>query len=1410
MADGKRSDNVPRSSTIPSKKSKLKLNQKSILDLFPKKQKFAASITVDLDDPTAGLQEQRQESFDSHLNLDYDPPELTGEAVDIPHISEQTTSSSEQMLSASSLETLASNSLRFLTPDIQVVERATGLREDDPIVVDSSPVKLYSQPTRAVPQTLYSIFAPRTRVEPSVTPVNPAKIPISHLEAPFPDGSSQHVRGPQTTYNAPPISFPPRYQVTTASNTSLHVSDVIGIPSLVETKDEHAHKLRLDASTSHTVRAVHLTSIPTEHLQSHPVIAQLVETATFEPDSFSGDSHRLWTDKWRPSRADHVLGNEEQATFLRQWLCALEVNFITASAPPDVNTSTASRASGRLSKGKTKFTATEKRGTKRRVIRAVEKRKRQRIDSDDDDDSWIIYSDNVSETESPPIDNFEDTEECVENASPRLYRQSTRNNFSSTIHHPKHLTFRERLTNTILLSGPNSTGKTAAVYACAAELGWEIFEVYPGVGKRSGANLDNLIGEVGKNHLVRKTQLQNENSGTNPKVDGSLRSAFARGTEKNNGKIWIPNDHCERSPSMSGFGFVEELNGTQHEEHETTARQSLILLEEVDVLFKEDVNFWGSIINLIKDCKRPVILTCNDASLVPVTELPLQNVLNFQLCSTSVATSFLQALCCAEGYLLDREVLSRFYESPNSFGLDSPRLDLRRAIHNLQLWCPENTTSAGTAICGQEIEDMLNWDWPDDRPLENKSSDASIYQVRQTYSIDCYLLRKDADMPKEMSLNEAASTATDDVLGYRILQTNGSTFRHQLSRGGNSCPRFARDSSILTNTRARIARVQYDETVKEFGHNVVAGRSQIMRRPVFDLDYLPWIRQMVAAEDSQEEAMLRRDGVGVGRKTRNSQKYSRMIELSPVLTMVGPEGDRTSTTKSAIRSPLMRPAIKSPSMPLAPLEYLQQNQRRGSITDPSLHAAPLPPVNPQISRQVASNSSGPTSPGSIGPSSTYVFGDATATTSDNSALRKILRSPSMETEKSRATEGVVTTEEGRRQSTAGTELQMAGVKRKMSVDKDVPGETLLAGPGVSGIEVEMEAPPPKRRGSAIDTSRIASLSLNEQRRNSVDSRGSHWAWTNDRRDSTSSIFSAASGYSQAYPGTESPQGRHATGITTFAWPVSASPHPSESINMQHEGDPNVTASAPLHMMPPMNFSQDRRMSVPNVLSASPPTSTGPTRVLRSRSRPPSRQTRAEDAQSASPEDPLADPLASSSSSVKAAKDSGATPYSRSPELRVSHKLAERKRRKEMKDLFDELRDQLPADRGMKASKWEILSKAIDFVNQLKQSHQDMAREIDMLRHELDAVRQNAGLPPFTGPPPPHLIYAQGPIPAPYPLPPGVLPHPPPISHPTAQRQHPQLPLSRPASSQNMLPLGEQNPPPPLNGDLPRPEVHPTS
>ncbi len=136
----------------------------------------------------------------------------------------------------------------------------------------------------------------------------------------------------------------------------------------------------------------------------------------------------------------------------------------------------------------------------------------------------------------------------------------------------------------------------------------------------------------------------------------------------------------------------------------------------------------------------------------------------------------------------------------------------------------------------------------------------------------------------------------------------------------------------------------------------------------------------------------------------------------------------------------------------------------------------------------------------------------------------------------------------------------------------------------------------------------------------------------------------------------------------------------------HNHDPQRPFDGAAVIMPALSFPPDRaqeprRMSLADDMPAPPTTGS---RALRSRSRPPSRQDTNDDSASA-PSPP---------GSSKLSKEAGATPYSRSPELRVSHKLAERKRRKEMKELFDELRDQLPADRGMKASKWEILSKGV--------------------------------------------------------------------------------------------------------------------
>ncbi|GHJ88705.1 hypothetical protein NliqN6_5107 [Naganishia liquefaciens] len=305
----------------------------------------------------------------------------------------------------------------------------------------------------------------------------------------------------------------------------------------------------------------------------------------------------------------------------------------------------------------------------------------------------------------------------------------------------------------------------------------------------------------------------------------------------------------------------------------------------------------------------------------------------------------------------------------------------------------------------------------------------------------------------------------------------------------------------------------------------------------------------------------------------------------------------------------------------------------------------------------------------------------------------------------------------------------------------------------TSIPSEELGPPAKRRGSTYDT-KMRQLSLSGTHHDShpgsagMLQNASPQPWNpafGDRRDSTVSVYStrslassmssqpSANPMNPPYPpyGTDPTQPNHPSG-----YPAYPAPPPPGSMAYP----------------PTTNHSlyQDPRGSASSVMSSS-------TAVPD--------HARADRSNQASPDSNSGKeytPVPVLSSLPPETRDSIvnglSAPYSRSPELRVSHKLAERKRRKEMKDLFDELKEQLPADRGMKSSKWEILTRAVDFIANLKRQNSDMTREIEGLRAEVNTLRVGAAAAAAASgvtygvPPPPHYPMSLGSGPA-YNLPP---------------------------------------------------------
>lgn len=387
-----------------------------------------------------------------------------------------------------------------------------------PITIGSSPSRPISVPGSRIataPNLAHPFFVPRraTLSGREGTPTPLRHITATQLSAPFP--KDQHIQGEQSAFHVPPpphiVRRRPGRMAVEAVPSSVKQS-ITGLPPL-ETHQSSGSQATSFFGCPSTItdadRDRLASSIPLSHTL-HPAINRALKVAASRDNAEHSNfkpQQQLWTDKWAPQRADEVLGNREHAEYLLDWLAALQLTASTLNEPPPVDLT--------ISQSKRKRRLKETGSGKPSVLRAVVKRrgrKRQRLDSDDEDD-WIANDDD--EIEDAPTEWLTSDDELLLKGPPSPSVTSENGEPPPSEPdpplEPPHPSRTRRtfapLTNTILLTGPPGCGKTAAVYACAAELGYRVFEVYPGIGKRSGASLESLVGDVGKNHTVQVGEL---------------------------------------------------------------------------------------------------------------------------------------------------------------------------------------------------------------------------------------------------------------------------------------------------------------------------------------------------------------------------------------------------------------------------------------------------------------------------------------------------------------------------------------------------------------------------------------------------------------------------------------------------------------------------------------------------------------------------------------------------------------------------------------------------------------------------------------------------------------------------------------------------------------------------------------
>ncbi|KAH6839413.1 hypothetical protein B0I37DRAFT_316411 [Chaetomium sp. MPI-CAGE-AT-0009] len=398
-------------------------------------------------------------------------------------------------------------------------------------------------------------------------------------------------------------------------------------------------ELRTFQSSLKTTQGSHGT------MRAPPQLARLFTSISSSLSAFDMSQCETsnWVQKYAPITATEVLQPGQEIFFLRDWLQVLMVQAVDT--------------------GSTVETDKAKAGTKSKSAGAGKKKRRKKLDgfivsSEDEGYEWY--------------DQSEDEANWAPSGSRGIFRKTVMRSGNRAKGKDGNKT-----ANALVISGPHGCGKTAAVYAVAKELDFEVFEINAS-SRRNGKDVLEKIGDMTRNHHVQQHQSSDAPDNQDATTEDDTANDIKSGKQPTMNAFFTAKAKVSKS-KQPAKAPAKTSQSELKKEPAKVQRQSLILLEEVDILYEEDKQFWTTLVSLIAQAKRPFIMTCNDETLVPLHTLKLHGIFRLSHPPKDLAVDRLLLIAANEGHALARRSVEQLY--------DSRGCDLRATTMDMQYWC---------------------------------------------------------------------------------------------------------------------------------------------------------------------------------------------------------------------------------------------------------------------------------------------------------------------------------------------------------------------------------------------------------------------------------------------------------------------------------------------------------------------------------------------------------------------------------------------------------------------------------------------------------------------------------------------------------------------------------------------------